>query len=153
MEFINNIKWYHVLILCLICIIGFLIFTRTNYASNSCKNAVNNYEGFDQEHKNKHTQHTPRDMDELVLYYAMWCGYSKSFIPEWEKFETYAKNNFPQIKVSKIRCEDGNETTCMQKGVDGYPTVILYTKNGKEIKFGNERTMDGLIKFIQQNNK
>ena len=42
-------------------------------------------------------------------------------------------------------------TTCQQKGVQGYPTVILYLKDGSEKTFEDERTMDKLVKFVQAN--
>jgi len=86
---------------------------------------------------------------EIILYYATWCGYSRMFLPEWEKFSKFAKSNLPQVKVSQIRCEGGNENTCKQKGVQGYPTVILYPTNGTEVIFSGERNSDELVKFVQ----
>jgi len=88
---------------------------------------------------------------EIVLYYAMWCGYSKMFLPEWEKFETYAAANLPNLKVSKIRCEDGNEAVCSQKGVDAFPNVILYIRGGAEIPFSGDRTSVKLVEFVNKN--
>jgi len=89
---------------------------------------------------------------EIVLYYAMWCGYSKMFLPEWEKFVAYAGKNIKNVKVTSIRCEGGDEVTCKQKGVDGYPMVILYLNDGSEIPFqvnsADERTSDNLVKFV-----
>jgi hypothetical protein len=148
MELLSIIKWYHIVIVCLVGILLFFIFTR-----NSCpKNALVNNENFapknNQDNNIKEEQNVN---NELVLYYAMWCGYSRAFLPEWEKFEGYAKSNLPNLKVSGVRCEDGNEATCSQKGVEGYPTVILYLKNGKEITFSGERNMDALIKFVKEN--
>lgn len=90
------------------------------------------------------------DTDEIVLYYATWCGYSKIFLPEWEKFEEYAKNNLPNLKVTKLRCEGGNEPICMQKGVEGYPTVIMYLKDGREVPFQGDRTSEKLIEFTAE---
>jgi thioredoxin-like negative regulator of GroEL len=89
--------------------------------------------------------------DEIILYYATWCGYSRMFLPEWEKFVAYAKDNLPSVKVSSIRCEDGNEAVCTQKGVEGYPTIILYLKNGEQIQFAGERNTKQLSDFIRKN--
>lgn len=86
----------------------------------------------------------------IVLYYAMWCGYSKSFLPEWNKFEKWAESNAPNIEVVKIRCEDGTEAECAQKGVEGYPTVIVY-KGENEVLFNGDRTEEGLKKFVKHN--
>lgn len=95
-----------------------------------------------------------RDIDnkkgEIILYYATWCGYSRNFLPEWEKFEIYAKNNLPNCRVRSIRCESDNEALCFQKGIEGYPTVVLYPTNGTEIKFDKERTSDKLVEFVKE---
>ena len=152
MEFLNNVKWYHIAIVCLVGILAFLVFTRNNCTQNSCKNAPAKSEGFTSD-KLQQKQEPKQDTKqaEIILYYAMWCGHSKSFLPEWEKFEEYAKKNLPYIRVSRVRCEDGNEATCMQKGVEGYPTVIMYLNSGEEKTFDGNRTFDGLVSFIQQN--
>jgi len=71
-------------------------------------------------------------------------------LPEWAKFEAIAKNSFPQVRITKIQCEDGNEAICKQKGINGYPTIILYRQNDSEIKFEEERTAEKLIQFIQR---
>ena len=86
--------------------------------------------------------------NELILFYAMWCGHSRAFLPEWQKFTQWASNNLDKVKVSVVRCEDGNEATCSQKGIKGYPSVVLYLINGSEHKFEGERTVDGLKKFV-----
>jgi len=103
--------------------------------------------------QNRKPQRYQEPAAEIVLYYATWCGYSRMFLPEWEKFEKYAKGNLPHIKVSNVRCEGGNEATCSQKGVEGYPTVILYPKKGTEINFMKERTTEKLIEFVNENVK
>jgi len=141
MEFINNIKWWHVVIVLLIFGLIFAIFKEKSVTQNAPST-----EGFSEQE----TQHIVPG-NEIILYYALWCGYSRQFIPEWEKFEEYAKKNLPNLRVSKVRCEDGNEPVCKEKGVEGYPTVILYLQNGEERICHEERTLSGLIKFVQQN--
>jgi thiol-disulfide isomerase/thioredoxin len=86
---------------------------------------------------------------ELVLYYATWCGFSRMFLPEWEKFEVVAKTRFPNLDIKQFKCEDGDEATCFQKGVEGYPTVILYPKNGTEVVFQSDRSAENLVKFVE----
>ena len=86
---------------------------------------------------------------ELILYYATWCGYSRSFLPIWAEFEKWAADALPTVRVMSVRCEEGNEQTCRQKGVSGYPTVMLYLTNGTEHQFEGKRTLDGLQSFAK----
>jgi thiol-disulfide isomerase/thioredoxin len=88
---------------------------------------------------------------EIIMYYASWCGYSKQILPEWDKFEKFALENLPQIIPTKIRCESDNEALCMQKGIEGYPTIILYPNDNTEVVFNEERTAEKLIEFVQSN--
>lgn len=96
---------------------------------------------------------TPRPLmkkGEIVLYYTSWCGHSNMFMPEWTKFENIARVQFPQLLVRKIQCEDGNEAICMQKGIEGYPTVVFHI-NDVDIPFTGNRSADGLIEFVKKN--
>jgi thiol-disulfide isomerase/thioredoxin len=85
--------------------------------------------------------------NQLVLYYASWCPVCQQMYPEWEKFKT---RTIPGLKISEVRCEDGNETMCMQKGVKGYPTIIMYLSGGKEIEYTGIRTDTAIYKFALQ---
>lgn len=141
MDFLNNTKWYHIIIVLFVLGLIYLI-CRENSTSSNAQSA----EGFaDQDKKPQLPKY------EIILYYAMWCGHSKTFLPEWEKFESYVKKSLPHVRADKVRCEDGNEATCMQKGVQGYPTVILYLEDGSEKQFEGQRTYDGLMQFLQKN--
>lgn len=139
----NNIKKFNPIIICVVLIIILYItyILYNNYFNSNQVDTIDNYDNTS----------NPDQTHEIILYYAMWCGYSKMFLPEWEKFVEHSKKNFPHLKVTSLRCEGGDEASCQQKGVEGYPTVILYSKEGKETLFQGERTLDGLIKFIDQN--
>ncbi len=60
------------------------------------------------------------------------------------------KNNTnTDIEISEVDCEKNNGT-CSNNNIDGFPTVKLY-KNNEEIEFTNERTIEGLNTFINEN--
>jgi len=83
----------------------------------------------------------------LTLYYTSWCGHSKRFMPEWNKFVAYANQYIPYLQVDTIKCEGKNEASCSH--IEGYPTVILINQQNKQKIYDGERTMEGLIKFVK----
>lgn len=83
---------------------------------------------------------------ELILFYTEWCGYSRSFLPVWDEF---VKQNKFNVKLTKLRCEGGDANTCSEKGVNSYPTVILY-KGNQEIPFDDDRTVSNINAFLQK---
>ena len=163
MDQLKNFNYMYLLYAVLSLAVIFAIYTLyAYYNKQNCltcvgPNALKKSEGFESDGEIKETQESKlmaNEADvkgELILYYAMWCGHSRSFLPEWEKFETFAKEKLPFVRVSKIRCEDGNEATCSQKGVEGFPMVILYPKSGSEKIFEKERTMEKLVEFVNEN--
>lgn len=91
----------------------------------------------------------------LVLYYTNWCGYSKMFLPEWEKLKKSPNKDI--LVLEEVDCEK-NKEKCTQ--VPGYPTVLLYTSSGKVVQFEKNkegkmysRNVEGLIRFISDNKK
>ena len=169
-QFFQNIKWSYVLITLLFFIIVFMYFNKSSCYQNSANKQVETSEGYrpiietveniknnDIVQQDTHVSEPPRDgsvdnsVGEIILYYATWCGYSKMFLPIWEKFEEHAAKNMPRLIVRKLRCEGGDERTCVEKGVEGYPTVILYPRNNTEVVFQKDRTLEELIEFVHEN--
>ena len=164
-QFFQDIKWTYVLITILCAVIVFMYFNEKT-CPISMEQAIKSQEGYKPilEHaenvqNDMHVSEPPRDgpvdntVGEVIMYYATWCGYSKMFLPIWEKFEEHAAKYMPRLVVRKLRCEGGDERTCFEKGVEGYPTVILYPKNDTEVVFKNDRTLEELIKFVDENVK
>jgi thiol-disulfide isomerase/thioredoxin len=141
MNLIRNINIQYLIICILVIITGLLVY-RNYFYNTEQFNDNNNQLPEDKPLEDK-------QKGEIVLYYATWCGYSRQFLPEWEKFSRYASKNLPNVKVTSMKCENDDEELCFQKGVEGYPTVILYPTNGTEAVFDKERTSDKLIEFVK----
>ena len=160
MELFENLKWYNILIIILLIIITVSIImlpTNPSSASTGTCNIVCPRIKQEQEQSNSpkeyfeaETKISNEPKPELVLYYATWCHFSREFLGVWSNFEKYAKDNLSNVRVMAVRCEGENEATCNQKGVNGYPTVILYMVDGTEHKFEGPRTVDGLKQFVAQ---
>lgn len=85
--------------------------------------------------------------NEIIMYHASWCSACHEMAPEWEKF---AQLQIPNLKITKVRCDGGNETTCFQKNIKGYPSIILYKANGEQVEFEEQRTAQNIYNFVQK---
>jgi thiol-disulfide isomerase/thioredoxin len=80
-----------------------------------------------------------------------WCGWSKRFQPEWDKFTQAVKadsklNN--KVEVFDVKCDNpANQQMCEEYNVPGYPYVIV-EKNGNRSPYNGERTAQALISFV-----
>lgn len=88
--------------------------------------------------------------NEIILYHASWCSACHEMMSEWDKF---AKLKIPNLKITKIRCDGGNETTCFQRNIKGYPSIILYKANGEQVEFEEQRTAQNILNFVQNHLK
>lgn len=153
MNILKNINWTYVIIGILIFIV-FTIFCGNMLTSNQSTNgsSENFYEGLDESNETSNeVVKSNGDKGEIALYYASWCGWSQKILPEWEKFEQAAKENLPGLRVTRVQCEGDNEAKCMQQGIEGYPTIIFYTKDGNKVTFEDDRNSDKLFEFAKQN--
>ena len=85
--------------------------------------------------------------DVLVEYYAPWCGFCKSFAPEYEKIATDLKIATNLI-IAKL---DATANEVEGLVIESYPTIIYYVANNKNpIKFEGERNKVSLVKFLMK---
>jgi thioredoxin-like negative regulator of GroEL len=158
MNLFGEFKWYNILIIVFLVVItiGIILLPQQNKKDEQfCQSFIDQpipTKPIDLHQPVASTTDT-EPKHELILYYATWCGNCTQFVPTWTQFDTWAKDNLTNVRVSSVRCEDGNEAVCAQKGIKGYPTVMLYLKSGEEHMFEGPRTMDGLKEFIYKYTK
>lgn len=85
----------------------------------------------------------------IVRYYFLpECGWCKKFTPEWEVF---VKNLEDDKKINKklliVKTEKIDGST-QKVPVQGFPTVHLIDKDGKEHEFTRERTATALMEEV-----
>lgn len=80
----------------------------------------------------------------LYFFYTEWCGFSKKAQPEWTKLEDALKGS--SVTPIQVNCET-DRATCSLYGVEGYPTVVLETKKGRQT-YPKRITEQGLLQFL-----
>lgn len=102
--------------------------------------------------KEKYADNTTDDSkNKIVLYYADWCGHSNNFLPIWKKFINECKSEYPNVLIDTIECSGGNSDMCLQKGIEGFPTVMMYKTDGSSQQFNDNRTVEALLSFVKKN--
>ena len=81
-----------------------------------------------------------------------WCGWSKRFQPEWDKFMDHVKdpaNNLTHIQAFDIKCDDkNNENICNEYQVPGYPYVII-RENDNKTAYDGARNKKALVEYVK----
>ena len=86
----------------------------------------------------------------IVLFYVEWCGFCTEFMPIWEKLTELVKNK--KINIYKRSCVQHNDYCKKLDRLQGYPTIYYVPVDGPVIEFKEERTLENLIEFINNNN-
>jgi protein disulfide-isomerase A1 len=97
---------------------------------------------------NRSTNDDNMEKPKLVLYYTDWCGYSRIFLPEWEKIKNSDINKL--VTFDQYEC-DKNSEKCRENNINGYPSILLHKQNGIKISFPDtmQRNSENVIKFVQ----
>ncbi|XP_041360627.1 protein disulfide-isomerase A6 homolog [Gigantopelta aegis] len=78
----------------------------------------------------------------FVEFYAPWCGHCKALEPEWKKAATILKGI---VRVAAVNADE-HKSLGGQFGVQGFPTIKIFSKNKKAPKdYQGPRTSQGIV--------
>ncbi|XWV26173.1 thioredoxin domain-containing protein [Tupanvirus soda lake] len=116
-----------------------------NNNMNSKSNSSGNYDKSIQSFSNFKV-----DKPTLINYWADWCGPSKAFKPNWDKFVSTYKNKFQDLQVTDLNVKTDKKLNKLASdaGVQGYPTIVFFYNGTKYPKVASGMTVDDINNFI-----
>jgi thiol-disulfide isomerase/thioredoxin len=102
-----------------------------------------------------------KENDKVIIkvfnFNTSWCGWSKKFHPEWNKFtQLIIDNKLNHIQAYDIKCDDdSNSQICKEYDVPGYPYIVIEKMTNTNSKpdriiYDQDRTADNLLSYINQ---
>lgn len=86
----------------------------------------------------------------LVMFYAPWCGHSKTFLPKYEQIANeLSYQNIPAAKVDCVAEKD----LYWENNIEGFPTIKVFFGDGSHVNpvmFKGERTVEDVIEFVKK---
>jgi thiol-disulfide isomerase/thioredoxin len=89
----------------------------------------------------------------IFNFNTTWCGWSKKFQPEWDKFSQVVKTNskYSNVDVHDIKCDDINNEEVRKLSeeyqVPGFPYVVIDTDDDR-YPYKGPRTADSLLQCV-----
>lgn len=110
---------------------------------------MNNDENFaeteDKTNENVSNETTSEISDNKLKVYnfnTLWCGYSRQFQPNWDKFADM--NDDSDVEIVDVKCDnETNKALCTKYSIPGFPTV-LFVKGDKVGEYSGDRSVDDL---------
>jgi hypothetical protein len=85
-----------------------------------------------------------------------WCGWSKKFQPEWNKFSEKIKtlDNKDEYDVKDIKCDDIENDAQLKAltkkyKVQGYPHIVIENTDGNMMPYKGERIAEELYNTVK----
>ena len=91
------------------------------------------------------------DKPSFKLYYADWCGWSKKFLPEWDKLVEDSITD--KVELVKYECtEEDNKQICEDAKIQGFPSMKYYkdSSDATGVEYDGGRTSEEIVTWINE---
>jgi thiol-disulfide isomerase/thioredoxin len=152
------------LFLILIISISILFYYTINYEILNSYDVKNINIKYDEKELKNDNIYKSDNKIKLILYWADWCGICNKIKPNWENAKSIIKNDYPEIEIVEINCNDPKIDKCFlykngnKTNLEGVPTILIRKNNldveyVKNNEFKGDRSVDELLKFCKNNLK
>jgi thiol-disulfide isomerase/thioredoxin len=144
----NNTLYIIIAAVALLIVVGFFLWRNSTTTSSppvvkeEPKKAV---KPPNPEHETPLVEDDIRSKPTFVMFYADWCGHSRSALPEWKKLED-------ALRGSPIACLALNDVQhkkeMMEHGIKGYPTIRMYPTgfpSSNFVDYPGPRTVEAMM--------
>jgi thiol-disulfide isomerase/thioredoxin len=144
-----NQKYFSLPLWVWLVVIGIVLYSYCQSITDS-KSQVNSTSKPKDEKKEKFADITNSKL-KIFNFNTDWCGWSKRFQPDWDKFAEAVKDD-PELNnkvdVIDVKCDnEENEEMCEAYNVPGFPYVVAEI-NGRREPYKGERTAQALLSFV-----
>jgi thiol-disulfide isomerase/thioredoxin len=77
--------------------------------------------------------------DELIFYWAEWCGICKKIKPTWNNSKKIIKQKYPNLEIKEIDCDDPEKCFFIKNNkrdiIEGVPTIVLRRPGNDDIEY------------------
>lgn len=111
---------------------------------------MNNDEEKFSEEKKEESKIDQNEKDNMIKVYnfnTLWCGYSRQFQPNWDKFADM--NDDSDVEIVDVKCDnETNKELCGKYSIPGFPTV-LFVKGDKIAEYSGDRSVEDLESALE----
>jgi thiol-disulfide isomerase/thioredoxin len=89
----------------------------------------------------------------FIIYFAHWCPHCQALTPELIKLDEFLLKNKTKLVGNVARISDEHiDQLDVFKMPNGFPTIVILDGNGDKTKdYNGKRTMEGFLKFLEEN--
>nr|CAB3238821.1 dnaJ homolog subfamily C member 10 [Phallusia mammillata] len=82
----------------------------------------------------------------FVNFYSPRCSHCHQLAPTWRKF---AEEFSGVVNIGAVNCHD-NHWICSNNGIRSYPSLVLFVKNERPVKYQGDRSKKDLTRFVME---
>ena len=94
-----------------------------------------------------YNEHFSNNNAEFIMFYVDWCGHCKNTKPEFQKLMDVGIEG---VDVKMLNAEKEGEERAKKMNVEGYPTIVLVTKDGNTQTCNAERNVDSWKNWVKE---